>query len=83
MTDLIFAFTCMSKTGSRKIPVFYDSLVKDGQVSVLHGTLHVATVLATEIRPPWQRGAPPRGSDFSCQHCTLYMFIVAGYMYMV
>ena len=28
------------------------------------------TVLTTEIRPPWRRGAPARRSDFSCQHCT-------------
>ena len=31
--------------------------------------LAITTVLPTEIRPPWRRAAPPRASDFSCQHC--------------
>ena len=44
--------------------------------SCIHCT---CTVLATEIRPPCRRAAPARGSDFSCQDCTLDIVCSAEY----
>ena len=32
--------------------------------------LHCSITIHHYIRPPGRRGAPPRGSDFSCQHCS-------------